>query len=96
MKITVEYNDLEVDSHSLRIDSANYLSDFVIRIRFSDGEEKVVDFKPFLIKSLHLSIKKYLDENTFSNFSIIDGNLNWDDYELIFPISDLYKGKIGS
>ncbi len=23
-----------------------------------------------------------------------DGNLNWNDYDLIFPISDLYSGQI--
>jgi hypothetical protein len=25
----------------------------------------------------------------------LEGNLNWNDYDLIFPISDLYSGKIG-
>lgn len=70
------------------------MSDYAIRIKFSDGHEKLVDFKPFLIKSLHPSIKKYLDENLFSNFSLTNGNLNWNDYDLIFPISDLYSGKI--
>ena len=39
-------------------------------------------------------IQKYLDENKFSNFSLTDGNLNWNDYDLIFPISDLYNGRI--
>jgi hypothetical protein len=62
----------------------------------SDGKENLVDFKPFLSKSLHPSIKKYLDENMFSNFSLTDGNLNWNDYDLIFPLSDLYNGQIGA
>jgi len=35
-----------------------------------------------------------LNEKLFSNFAITDGNINWNDYELIFPISDLYNGKI--
>lgn len=78
----------------MKIHSAKYLSDYAIRIKFNDGNEKLVDFKPFLSKSLHPSIKKYLEESNFSNFSIIDGNLNWNDYDLIFPISDLYNGKI--
>ena len=80
----------------LKIDSAKYLSDYVIRIIFNDGNERLVDFKPFLTKSLHPTIKKYLDENKFSSFSLTDGNLNWNDYDLIFPISDLYNGKIGA
>jgi len=96
MKIIVDYKDSEPGFNQLKIDSAKYLSDYVIRIKFSDGNERLVDFKPFLSKSLHPSIKKYLDENKFSNFSLTDGNLNWNDYDLIFPLSDLYNGQIGA
>ena len=96
MRIIIDYRDSDTGSTQLKIDSAKYLSDYAIRIRFSDGNEKLVDFKPFLSKSLHPSIKKYLDENKFSNFSLTDGNLNWNDYDLIFPLSDLYNGQIGS
>jgi len=95
MRIVVDYKDSESDFKHLKIDSAKYLSDYAIRIKFNDGSERLVDFKQFLSKSLHPSIKKYLDENKFSNFSLTDGNLNWNDYDLIFPISDLYKGQIG-
>lgn len=94
MRIIVEYKDLESGVNQLKIDSAKYLSDYAIRIKFSDGNERLVDFKPFLSKSLHPSIQKYLDEAKFSNFSLTDGNLNWEDYDLIFPISDLYSGQI--
>jgi hypothetical protein len=94
MKILVDYTAKQSDLQNLKIDFAKYLSDFVIRIHFNDGSDKLVDFKPFLSKSLHPSIKKYLDENKFSEFKIIDGNLNWNDFELIFPIWDLYNGSI--
>jgi hypothetical protein len=30
----------------------------------------------------------------FKKFKIIDGNLMWNDYEMIFPLEDLYEGKI--
>lgn len=94
MRIIVEYNESESGTSQLKIDSAKYLSDYAIRIKFNDGNERLIDFKPFLSKSLHPSIKKYLDENKFSEFSLTNGNLNWNDYDLIFPISDLYEGKI--
>ena len=94
MRIVVDYKENETGLNQLRIDTAQYLSDYVIRIRFNDGTERLVDFKSFLFKSLHPSIKKYLDEKNFSKFKIIDGNLNWNDYDLIFPIWDLYTGKI--
>ena len=96
MRIIIDYKDSESGFNQLKIDSAKYLSDYAIRIKFSDGNERLVDFKPFLSKSLHPSIKKYLNENEFSNFSLTDGNLNWNDYDLIFPLSDLYNGQIGA
>lgn len=96
MKITVDYKDLESGFNQLKIDSARYLSDYAIRVKFTDGNERIVDFKPFLSKSHHPSIKKYLDESKFANFSVKDGNLNWNDYDLIFPISDLYNGQISA
>ncbi len=92
MKIVVDYNNIEVQN--IKIDTANYLGDYSVQIRFNDGTERFIDFKPFLSKSLHPSIKKYLNENYFSKFQLIDGNLNWNDYDLIFPIWDLYSGKI--
>jgi hypothetical protein len=93
MRIVVDYRANESLTR-LKIVSAKYLSDFAIRIQFNDGTEKVVDFKPFLSKSLHPSIKKYLDEKMFSDFSLTEGNLNWNDFDMIFPIRDLYNGKI--
>jgi hypothetical protein len=96
MRILVDYKEHDTVFEKLKIDSAKYLSDYVIRLKFSDGVNKIVDFKPFLSKSSHPSIKKYLDENKFSNFDLTDGNLNWNDYDLIFPVWDLYNGKIDS
>ena len=63
-------------------------------MEFNDGSERIVDFKEFLSKSLYPSIQKYIEENEFSNFFLKDGNLNWNDYDLIFPIADLYNGQI--
>lgn len=92
MRISVDYNDTQVEN--LQIYSAKYIGDYAVRLAFNDGTENLVDFKPILTKSLHPTIKKYLDEQLFSDFKIIDGNLNWNNYEMIFPIIDLYNGKI--
>jgi hypothetical protein len=92
MKIVEEYNDLQVDI--IEIKSAKYIGDFVIRIFFNDGLQRLFDFKPFLESSLHPSIRKYLDEEKFMRFDLIDGNLNWNDYDLIFPVDNLYEGRI--
>ena len=76
------------------VKKVKYLGDFVLRILFSDGFEQAVDFKSFLKKSSHPVIRKYLKEERFKNFKIENGNINWNNYELIFPVDDLYKGKI--
>jgi Protein of unknown function (DUF2442) len=78
----------------IEIISANYIESYSIQIGFNNGTEKKVDFKPFLLKALHPSISKYLDENLFKQFKITDGNLNWSDYDMIFPIHDLHEGVI--
>ena len=91
MKIIEEYNNVTADL--IEIKTANYIGDFVIRVLFADGKNQLIDFKPFLESSWHPSIKKYLDEKLFKSFDLIDGNLNWNDYDLIFPLEDLYNGK---
>ena len=92
MKITEDYDDYQVDL--IEVKTARYIGDYAIRVTFSDGNSKLVDFKPFLENSLHPSIRTYLDETKFRNYQIVDGNLNWNDYDLIFPIEDLFHGKI--
>jgi len=93
MKIIQDYN-VNNTTDIIEVASANYIGDYAVRISFNDGNEKLVDFKSFLIKSLHPSISKYLNESLFKQFTIINGNLNWNDYDLIFPIHDLYEGVI--
>jgi len=92
MKITEEYIDYNVDI--IEVKSARYIGDYAIRVFFSDGFSRLVDFRPFLESSLHPSIRKYLDEAKFKDYQIVDGNLNWNDYDLIFPIEDLYEGRL--
>jgi hypothetical protein len=92
MKITEQYINYNIGL--IEIIDAHYIGDHAIRVNFKDGSSKLVDFKPFLESSLHPSIRKYLDEEKFKEFQIVDGNLNWNDYDLIFPVEDLYEGKI--
>jgi hypothetical protein len=92
MKIIEQYNDFEIEI--IEIISAKYIGDYAVRIFFNDGSNKLVDFKHFLETSLHPSIHKYLNEEKFKQFEIIDGNLNWNNYDMIFPVYDLYNDKI--
>ncbi|MCP4753006.1 MAG: DUF2442 domain-containing protein [Proteobacteria bacterium] len=78
----------------LEIVSAQHASNYIISIEFSDGTRQVVDFGPFLKNSLNPLISKYLDIDLFKQFSLDFGDLQWNDYDLCFPIADLHECKI--
>ena len=92
MKITVDY--AADTSQEIYVADAEYLGNYVIRIHFNTNETRVVDFKAFLIRARHPSVKKYQDEQLFRDFTIQNGNLSWNDYELAFPVADLYENTI--
>ncbi len=82
------------DDVVIDIVEAEYIPLYKIHLWFSDGVEQVVDFEPFLRKSRHPEIKKYLDRELFKDFSMAHGQLNWNDYDLCFSMQDLYEGTI--
>ncbi len=78
----------------LEITNATHLSRYALKLEFSDGTERMIDFEPFLEASRNPAIRVYLDPEKFSQFRIEYGDLIWADYELCFPIADLYEGRI--
>ena len=82
--------------HYINITKVEYVDGLRLRIAFDDGVGHVVDFAPFLTKSLHPDIRKYCDKRLFKKFTVDRGHLHWNDYDLIFPIADLYAGHISS
>lgn len=67
---------------------------YAIRLTFDDGTEQRIDFGPFLFKSLNPDIHRWLDPEAFASFRVEQGDLVWGDWELCFPIADLYRGRI--
>ena len=83
-----------MDDMVIDLNAVKYLDAYKLHLTFSDGLERVVDFEGFLNQSLNPMIQKYLDLGKFKNFSFENGDLQWNDYDLCFPISDLYEGNI--
>ena len=83
-----------VETEVLEITKAESLSRYTLKLDFSDGTERVIDFEPFLKASKNPGIRVYLDPEKFSHFRLEYGDLVWDDYDLCFPIADLYEGQI--
>ncbi|MGA2864633.1 MAG: DUF2442 domain-containing protein [Verrucomicrobiota bacterium] len=78
----------------LEIVEAKYVSGYKIRLTFNDGTVREVDFGPFLAKARNPDTTDYRDLRKFKSFRIEDGDLIWGDFQMIFPIMDLYKGQI--
>ena len=78
----------------LKIIDAKYIGSFTLRLKFSDGRCHEVDFQPFLENSAHPDVRKYLNQKKFKNYSLKDGELMWGDFDLIFPVADLYKKSV--
>lgn len=79
----------------LSIISAKYVKPLSVDVSFSDGTEKIVDVGSFIRKNPHPQYDRYLNENKFKTFNIENGNLVWGkNWDLIFPLEDLYEGKL--
>ncbi len=79
---------------TISIIKVKYLKDYTLLLNFSDGKEVQISFQDFLESAKHPDIKKYLDLKKFKSFTLDNGELMWGDFDLIFPIADLYKGDI--
>lgn len=77
------------------VKEAKYTEGFKLEIVFNDGKKKMVDFGGFLQSHNHPQFNKYKKEANFKSFKIENGNVVWGkDWDMIFPVYDLYKGKI--
>lgn len=76
------------------ITAAEYAGGYRLRLTFSDDTARTVDFEQFLSRSHNPMIRKYLDPEEFADFSVQYGDLVWHDYDLCFPIADLYEGRV--
>ncbi len=82
------------DEQVISVEKVIQLSDFKLELEFNDKTRQVIDFYPFLSHSLNPLIRKYLSPEEFSKFEIDEGDLEWNDYDLCFPIADLYGNRI--
>ena len=72
----------------------DHMERYRLELTFSDGHVSSVDFEPFLRASLNPGTRRFLDEKRFKSFALTHGNLVWGDYEMCFPIEDLYECRI--
>jgi len=78
----------------INVVAAEIVGDLQLRIRFDVGTEQTVDFRPFLTASPHPDIRAWASPERFSQFRVENGELLCGDYELCFPVMDLYPDRI--
>lgn len=65
-----------------------------LRLEFDDGTLQDIDFAPFLSHAQHPDLRAYLEEGLFKTYRLEHGELVWGEYDLCFPIIDLYQNQI--
>ena len=78
----------------LSIEQVSHIDDYKLKLVFNDQASQVIDFKTFFSKSLNPLIRKYLAPEEFTKFELDGGDLEWNDYDLCFSITDLYENRI--
>ncbi len=79
---------------TLNITAVEQVGDYALRLSFDDATVQTLDFKTFLSLSRHPDIRAYLNPARFAAFRIEYGELVWGDYDLCFPIADLYQNRL--
>ncbi len=79
----------------MEIVRAKYISDYKVKLFFSDKKIRIIDFGVFILNSTYATFAQYKDLKKFKKFRIENGNIVWGkDWDLIFPLAELYKGEI--
>ncbi|KAA6187430.1 DUF2442 domain-containing protein [Thiohalocapsa marina] len=81
-------------SELIQLVSAEQVGEYRLCLCFSDGRRQEVDFKPFLSKARHPDLRAYLAPERFATFRVEYGDLVWGDYDLCFPVIDLYRNAL--
>jgi hypothetical protein len=79
----------------IKIDHASFVEGYKLSVTFNTGEIKIVDFGNFITENKFPFLTKYKEQKYFKNFKIEEGNIVWGkDWDLIFPIKQIYNGRI--
>ena len=77
-----------------KVVSAKQVAGYALQLVFDDNTSQTVDFGPFLKQSRHPDVRSFLSPERFSSFKLEHGELVWGDYDLCFPVIDLYRNCI--
>jgi hypothetical protein len=80
---------------AISVSKAAYVNGYKLEVEFNDKKKRIVDFSNFLKAHSHPQYNKYKKTENFKKFKIENGNIVWGkDWDMIFPVYELYQGKI--
>ncbi|HEY8689086.1 MAG TPA: DUF2442 domain-containing protein [Chitinophagaceae bacterium] len=80
---------------SIAVKEVTYIDGYKLEIVFTNDKKKLVDFQQFLTTHSHPQYNKYKKTENFKRFKIENGNvILGKDWDIIFPVYDLYQGRI--
>lgn len=86
-----------IKNSDISVSDAKYLHNLTLEVVFNNGVKREVDFSLFFDDNKISYLDKYKSVNNFKKFKIEEGNVVWGkDWDLIFPVKQLYSGKIKS
>jgi hypothetical protein len=81
----------------IKIVKAQYVTNYIIKLTFSDGKVNLVDFEKQVMAQKVPKYKTYQKIENFKKFEIEGGNIVWGkDWDLIFDLCKLYKNTLDS
>lgn len=84
-----------MNENRLFVVDAKDTGNLCVKLTFNDGHQSVVDIGTFIREHPHPQYNKYLNPSEFSKFQVEQGNVVWgEDWDLIFPVENLYVGKV--
>ena len=82
---------------TISVTEAKYIGELKVVVVFNDNKKNIIDFSLFFKLHSHPQYNKYKKPDNFKKFKIENGNVVWGkDWDMIFQVYDLYKGKINS
>lgn len=78
----------------ISIVSAKIVAELTLNITFDDKHSINVNFSDFLNQTKLPDLIKYRKKENFKKFKLVNGNLIWGDYEMMFPLNSLYLNEL--
>lgn len=82
-------------SKYIEIIDAKDFGNLCMLVTFNDGVRRTIDVGAHIRENPHPQYDRYLDPKKFATFKIENRNIVWGcNWDLIFPLDELYKGRI--